>query len=111
MDSCIQNYTVAKRERDFDNTVLSLRLGSAEAARFWRIMDKVKERNPYAGKSDVVRELLGLTAPSALTAEEIAFFRRGKTSNIKPSASKAVLVKNLGELSDESRKQLKKRAK
>lgn len=37
-------------------------------------------------------------------------FKRAQTSNIEPSASKAALVKNLGELSDE-RKHHRKRAK
>jgi hypothetical protein len=77
MDSCIQNYAVPKKERDLDNTVLSLRLTSAEAARFWRLMDQVKSRSPYIGKSDVVRELLGLIAPAALTRADIDFFRTG----------------------------------
>lgn len=78
MNACIQNYTVPIKERDFDNTVLSLRLTSVEAVRFWRIMDDAKSRNPYVGKSDVYRELFGLAKPVALTAEEIKYFRTGE---------------------------------
>ena len=76
MVNCIQTHSVPTK--DFDNTVLSLRLTGAEAVRFWSIMDAAKARNPYAGKSDIYRELLGLTPPNALTAEEINFFRSGK---------------------------------
>jgi hypothetical protein len=76
MQTCIQTVPMPK-ERDYDNTVLSLRFTSAEAVRFWQIMDAVKSRNPYIGKSDVYRELLGLTAPQALTEAEIKFFRTG----------------------------------
>lgn len=108
MKTCIQNYVMSKRERDLDNTVLSLRLVSSEAARFWKIMDSVKERNPYVGKSDVVRELLGLTPPLAVTTDEIAFFRKGRTSNVAPSNSRTSIVKNLGELDDETRKHRKR---
>lgn len=61
-----------------DNPVLTLRMNEPETARFWRLMDAVKSRNPYAGKSDVVRELLGLTPPTLLNAAEITFFRTGE---------------------------------
>lgn len=76
--TCIQNYAMPLKERDFDNTVLSLRLTGPEAARFWRIMDTAKARNPYAGKSDIYRELLGLTPANALTKDEIHYFRTGE---------------------------------
>ena len=78
MQTCIQTSAVAK-DRDYDKTVISLRLGSAEAVRYWRVMDDVKARNPYVGKSDVIRELLGLQKPTALKQSEIDFFR-GKRS-------------------------------
>lgn len=66
------------KERDYDNTVITLRLASAEAVRFWAIMDAAKARNPYVGKSDVYRELLGLAPPQALSDSEIRFFRTGE---------------------------------
>lgn len=77
MDSCIQN-TAMPKERDYDNTVLTLRFNSTEAVRFWHIMDLAKSRNHYVGKSDVYRELLGLTPATALTKDEIHFFRTGE---------------------------------
>jgi hypothetical protein len=69
---------VAKYLRDMDNTILAVRLKGAEAARFWKIMDLAKQRNPYADKSDVIRELLGIAPPTALTREDIEYFRTGK---------------------------------
>lgn len=81
----IQNYNVAKNERDLNNTVLTLRLNGAEASRFWRVMDAVKSRNPYIGKSDIIRELLGLNPQTALTSDELIFFRTGEKSQ-KPQA-------------------------
>ena len=81
MIRCIQNYAMPK-ERDLDNTVLSLRLTSPEAARFWRIMDAAKARNAYVGKSDIARELLGINPPTALTKGEIEFFRTGKKEGV-----------------------------
>ena len=75
MQTCIQTTVVPKKERDYDNTVLSLRLTSAEAVRYWKLLDIAKERNPYAGKSDVVRELLGLAKPDLLKASDIEAFR------------------------------------
>lgn len=87
MQTCIQTTSMPK-ERDYDNTVLSLRFTSAEAVRFWQIMDAVKARNPYVGKSDVYRELLGLTPADALTKGEIHFFRTGdKAGRIVPVAT------------------------
>jgi hypothetical protein len=69
---------VKKNVRNFDKTVLSLRLKSSEAIRFWNLMDKAKERNSYADKSDVIRELLGLQKPFVLTELDIEYFRQGK---------------------------------
>lgn len=89
MQTCIQTTSMPK-ERDYDNTVLSLRFTSAEAVRFWEIMDAVKARNPYVGKSDVYRELLGLKLADALTKNEIHFFRTGdKTGRIVPVAPRS----------------------
>lgn len=82
MKTCIQNYAMSSKERDFDNTVLSLRLTSPEAVRFWRVMDAAKTRNAYVGKSDIVRELLGINAPTALTQSEITFFRTGERKGV-----------------------------
>lgn len=102
MGACIQNYRTVKR--DLDNTVLSIRLTGAEAARFWRIMDDVKARNAYIGKSDVARELLGLVPAHALSPEEIHFFRTGEKSAVgvpvAPSGSKI----KLGKLSQETKR-------
>lgn len=78
MKDCIQEYVMPKKERDYDNTVLSLRFTSLEATRFWRVMDQAKARNAYIAKSDVYRELLGLKPPDVLTKDEISFFRTGE---------------------------------
>lgn len=85
-----------KGERDLDNVVLSLRLRGAEAARFWRIMDVAKLRNPYADRSDVLRELLKLSPLAVLTPADVTFFRTGeketketgRRSTVKASAIK-----------------------
>lgn len=69
---------VEKNIRNYDRTILSLRLKENEAVRFWELMDKAKSRNPYVDKSDVIRELLELSPPHALTVAEIKFFRTGK---------------------------------
>ena len=69
---------VEKNVKNYDRTILSVRLKSAEAVRFWRVMDAAKVRNAYLDKSDVIRELLGLAEPSALTPDEIEYFRKGK---------------------------------
>jgi hypothetical protein len=60
------------------NPILTIRLNDAEHARFWRLMDVAKKRNAYAGKSDVLRELLELNKPTVLTKDEIHFFRSGE---------------------------------
>jgi hypothetical protein len=96
MQTCIQT-TPMPKDRDYDKTVLSLRLTSSEAVRFWRVMDAVKDRNPYVGKSDVFRELLGLSSPHALTEHEIAFFRTGEKSGsnrIRVTPENIPLIKN-----------------
>lgn len=96
MDTCIQEYAMPKKERDYDNTVLSLRFTSMEAARFWRVMDQVKARNAYAGKSDVYRELLGLKSPDLLTEEEITFFRTGEKHSSSAGVTVATRSKSAG---------------
>lgn len=70
--------SVQKNVKNYDKTILSVRLKEPEAVRFWQIMDAAKSRNVYVDKSDVIRELLGLAPPVALTLDEIAFFRTGR---------------------------------
>ena len=62
---------------DTDKVILSLRLRGAEAVRFRSVMDEAQRRNPYAARTDVLRELLGLNAPAVLTEKDIIFFRTG----------------------------------
>jgi hypothetical protein len=76
MNTCIQNYNPVKKATD--NPLLTIRLNEPENVRFWRLMELAKGRNPYAGKSDVLRELLGLNQPGVLTSDEIHFFRTGE---------------------------------
>lgn len=72
------------RQPDPDNEVLSLRVRGAEAARFKRIMDIAKQRNPYVDKTGVIRELLGLNDLFVLTDDDVTFFRTGnKLSGLK----------------------------
>lgn len=66
------------RQPNPENEVLSLRVKGAEAARFKRIMDIAKERNPYVDKSNVIRELLGLNDLIVLNDDDVAFFRTGE---------------------------------
>jgi hypothetical protein len=61
--------------RDFNSVVISLRLKGAEAVRFWNLLDKAKDKNPYIDKSHVIRELLGLDPPKILTQADIERFR------------------------------------
>lgn len=77
MNICIQNTTVDKT-RDWDNASISLRLKNAEAFRYWTVLDAAKRRNPYANKTDIHLELLGLSKPDLLSEQEIEFFRTGK---------------------------------
>lgn len=98
----IQNCLVKKGERDLNNTILTIRLTGAEAARFWRIMDNAKHRNPYAGKSDVIRELLGLSELNVLTDEELALFRhKSFQPNDKTDAPEFIDIPDRGALTDE----------
>ena len=85
MNCCIQTNDIVAKGKNFqsDNFILSIRLKGAEAVRFWAIFDSAKQRNPYAERSDVVRELLGLDAASLLTKDELTFFRTGEKSNIR----------------------------
>lgn len=84
MNTCIQNYV--QMDKNLDNVVVSIRLRGADAARYWRVMDEAKARNPYIDKSDVIRELLGLDPPRCLTATEIAHFRNPvKQASLKPA--------------------------
>lgn len=84
MQTCIHTKSVASNERDYDKTVISLRLKPAEAVRFWKIMDAAKSRNAFVGKSDVYRELIGLDKPRALTQAEIDHFRGKRVLSDKP---------------------------
>lgn len=72
------NAVVKSDKRDFHNTTLHLRLRDAEAVRFYHILDLALARNRFAEKSDVIRELIGLSKPNLLTKEEIEFFKTGK---------------------------------
>jgi hypothetical protein len=72
------NPYVRKDERDLSNTKLQLRLKPHEAERFYKLWDLVIERNRLAEKSDVIRELIGLSEPKLLTKKEIEYFRTGE---------------------------------
>ncbi len=61
-------------EQDAGNIVLSIRLRGAEAARYQSLLDSAKAGNAYIDKSDVIRELLGLSEPKLLSPHEIALF-------------------------------------
>jgi hypothetical protein len=69
---------VKKNVRNYDNTTLAVRLKPPEAVRFWELMDRAKAKDSYIDKSDVIRELLGLSPPNILTRAEIEYFRTGK---------------------------------
>lgn len=81
MNTCIQT-CASGMEKNLDNVVVSVRLRGADAARFWRVMDEAKARNPYIDKSDVIRELLGLDPPKCLTVKEVQHFRGPGTAGI-----------------------------
>jgi hypothetical protein len=55
--------------------VISLRLTPAETERFWKVMEDVKKREHWASKSDVIRELTGLSPLNYVTDKQAAFFR------------------------------------
>lgn len=79
MNICIQNTVIMREDiRDWDNANLSIRLKEGEARRYWNVMDTAKKRNPYVNKTDVFRELIGLSKPHVLTIAEIIYFRSGK---------------------------------
>ena len=54
---------------------LSLRLTGEQAQRYQEVLNRALARNPYADKSDVIREICGLAPPQLLTASEIDYFR------------------------------------
>lgn len=84
MNISIQTINVMK-DRNINDAHISLRLTDSIAIRYWHIMDAAKERNPYARKTDVVRELFGLNPPDLLTPEEIEFFRNGEKARSEGS--------------------------
>lgn len=63
---------------DKSSPYLSLRMSPEEMARYEAVIEKVSNR--YPGKivrSDLIREIIGLSPPAWLTPEEILFFRTG----------------------------------
>lgn len=101
METCIQNGAL-KMDRNLDNVVVSVRLRGADAARFWRIMDAAKNRNPYIDRTNVIRELLGLDPPAVLTVKEIQHFR-----GYKDEQPPIIHVPVMGETSPETRRSRK----
>jgi hypothetical protein len=69
---------VKDEERNYREVYISLWLREYEAVRYLELWDRVRRRSPYIKKSDMNRELLGLSPPNALTEKEILFFRTGK---------------------------------
>lgn len=62
-----------------DETIaLAIRLTPAESARYRRIYQRVTSRSPYIRQTDILRELMRLVEPLALTEEEIKYFQTGK---------------------------------
>lgn len=68
--------TRVRKEDPPDTVTISLRLTGAEGMRFQNLEAKVKERMPFVPRSVIIRELIGLDYPNALTKEEIAHFRK-----------------------------------
>ncbi len=77
MQICVQTTGLMKVD-DLNSATISLRLSGAEAVRYHHIMTAAMDRNPFLRKTDVIRELVGLESPQALTKAEIDFFRTGK---------------------------------
>lgn len=63
---------------DFNKRSLTIRLDESEAIRFWTVFKAAKKRNKFINKTNAIRELLGLDDASALTEQEIEYFRTGK---------------------------------
>ena len=63
--------------RDLDKTIVTLRLDQQMAERYWEVMDRAKTRNPYATRSDILRELFGLSPLLVVTKEDLKYFREG----------------------------------
>lgn len=72
---CIQNDKMAEYEIP-ENKPLTVRLSDAEHIRFWNLM-KIANSRAFANKSDLVRELLGLSE-KVLTSEDIKYFQTGE---------------------------------
>jgi hypothetical protein len=66
------------KEPNYSETYFSLWLKEPEAVRYYELWKRFQERAPYANKSDMNRELLGLSPLRALSSEEIEYFRTGK---------------------------------
>lgn len=77
---CIQTFRMKKKPSETgpeDSASLSLRLKGAEAVRYNRLWITAKLREPFLEKTDMIRELLGLSPLTYLTQPEIDFFRTG----------------------------------
>lgn len=76
--------TMSRTQKDTTTFVVSLRLKGAEVARFLRIEEQALARNKYIDRTVIMRELVGLNPPDALTKDEIAHFR-GSAISAKPA--------------------------
>ncbi len=76
MNICIQNYEMAEYVIP-ENKPLTIRLDDAQHIRFWKLMERANSR-AYANKSNLLRELLGLSELKVLSEADVEYFKTGK---------------------------------
>lgn len=90
MNICIQNGKIMSEEIPANKPV-TIRFSDAENIRFWKIMG-IAQRFGYANKSDILRELLGLSELKVLTKEDVKYFQTGEKVSAKTDRTKTHIV-------------------
>ena len=65
------------RTAKVSTNILSIRLTPEEKARYTEIWQKARKKYPYITKSDLIRELVGLTKNLVVTDSDIRYFKTG----------------------------------
>lgn len=67
-----------KRQSDGIPNVFSIRMHEDEHKRYTELWQLAKKRHKFVGKSDINREIMGMSKPFILTDAEIRYFRTGE---------------------------------
>lgn len=98
-------FTMPKKTTPEDdmNPIVSVRLTGHELPRFAQVYRRVAARNPYMSKSDVMKELAGITEPKNITEEDRRILRgegsipdgvsTDKSSRLSPSSKHSPAIR------------------